>query len=809
MEKSLEEPENGNPSSPLSSSSSDDDEAAEDLQIQTLEKSLAENPFEYGTYVQYIQCLRKYGHLEKLRQARESMNQRFPLSPEMWQEWIKDEISLCSSVEAFTEVEKLYERAVQEYLSVSLWCDYINFVQENDASISQCSPDGVSKMRKLLERAVAAAGLIVTEGNKIWEAYREFEQALCLTIKDSQNEEKEKQNDIVRKLYHRQLSLPLVDLRATLRDYKLWEAEQGHDNDANSDFDGVPQHVVSAYRKATELYNFRKQYEEEIMKTDASDTERLQQFLNYIKFEESSGDPVRIQILYERAVSRFPVSSDLWLGYTSYLDQNLKVPTILRSVYSRATRNCTWVGELWVRYLLSLERMHATEKELSDVFEQAVQCAFTSFKEYLDLFLTRVDGLRRRMSLAEAKKDGLDYTIIRETLQRATEYLSPDCLSTDELLCLHSYWARLEVSLGKDIGAACGVWENLLKKRGTMLEVWQSYITMELELGQINEARSIYRRCYTKRFSGTGSEDICYSWLRFERENGTLEDYDTAQKKVAPRLKELKAFRAQQEAKSDNASLVKQDNPTAVDTSRKRKIGKVSESKPPPEKRKKYSSEPSETSEKVPAKATDQINIAKETDEGETNNLLDTTSKQSVRTSEHRDSKPELYNDKCTAFISNLSFEANEEHLRKFFKDSGGVVAIRLLKDKITRQSRGLAYIDFSDDEHLAAAVAKNKQKLLGKKLSIARSDPKRSQKRDSASSNSSTTHKIPFGSKMTRGNSDKKDVSAAFVVAKHGGKEFTGSVTFAVPRALAQRLEHTPKDAKPDQASEQPKSND
>ncbi|KAG6480103.1 hypothetical protein ZIOFF_063581 [Zingiber officinale] len=467
-------------------------------------------------------------------------------------------------------------------------------------------------------------------------------------------------------------------------------------------------------------------------------------YANYIKFEESSGDPVRIQILYERAVSRFPVSSDLWLGYTSYLDQNLKVPTILRSVYSRATRNCTWVGELWVHYLLSLERMHATEKELSDcqvlvllfvlsknprlrrrmrqrkkmrrwrvLFTSLlageksqsldairtilppllVDVAFLAVRKegvvkplvtklsgrYLDLFLTRVDGLRRRMSLAEAKKDGLDYTIIRETLQRATEYLSPDCLSTDELLCLHSYWARLEVSLGKDIGAACGVWENLLKKRGTMLEVWQSYITMELELGQINEARSIYRRCYTKRFSGTGSEDICYSWLRFERENGTLEDYDTAQKKVAPRLKELKAFRAQQEAKSDNASLVKQDNPTAADTSRKRKIGKVSESKPPPEKRKKYSSEPSETSEKVPAKATDQINIAKETDEG----------------------------------------------------------------------------------------------------------------------------------SKMTRGNSDKKDVSAAFVVAKHGGKEFTGSVTFAVPRALAQRLDHTPKDAKPDQASEQPKSND
>lgn len=45
----------------------------------------------------------------------------------------------------------------------------------------------------------------------------------------------------------------------------------------------------------------------------------------YIKFEESYGDPARVQILYERAITKFPVSSDLWLSYTRYLDKTLKV----------------------------------------------------------------------------------------------------------------------------------------------------------------------------------------------------------------------------------------------------------------------------------------------------------------------------------------------------------------------------------------------------------------------------------------------------------------------------------------------------
>lgn len=72
--------------------------------------------------------------------------------------------------------------------SVPLWCDYINFVQEHDASISRCSPDGVSKMRQLFERALTAAGLHIIEGNKIWEAYRNFEQAICLIMGDNENE---------------------------------------------------------------------------------------------------------------------------------------------------------------------------------------------------------------------------------------------------------------------------------------------------------------------------------------------------------------------------------------------------------------------------------------------------------------------------------------------------------------------------------------------------------------------------------------------------------------------------------------------
>ncbi|KAH9750147.1 EMBRYO DEFECTIVE 140 [Citrus sinensis] len=197
-------------------------------------------------------------------------------------------------------------------------------------------------------------------------------------------QEKEKQVQRIRCIFHRQLSVPLANSSATLLAYKYtW------------------------------------------------------------KYEQSSGDPGRVQLLYERAITDFPVSSDLWLDYTRYLDKTLKVGNVVRDVYSRATKNCPWVGELWVRSLLSLECGRAYEEEIST---------------YLDVLLARIDGLRRRILFSSEVEGALDYSLIRETFQCASDYLSEQMKNTNGLLRLYAY---------------CG----------TMLEAWQSYISMEIELG--------------------------------------------------------------------------------------------------------------------------------------------------------------------------------------------------------------------------------------------------------------------------------------------------------------------------------------
>lgn len=54
-----------------------------------------------------------------------------------------------------------------------------------------------------------------------------------------------------------------------------------------------------------------------------------------------------MMVMYERAVAMFPVTHLLWQQYAAYLQNSLKVPSLISKVYERAVRNCPWVGVLW------------------------------------------------------------------------------------------------------------------------------------------------------------------------------------------------------------------------------------------------------------------------------------------------------------------------------------------------------------------------------------------------------------------------------------------------------------------------------
>ncbi len=75
--------------------------------------------------LQYIEVLRKCKLNVQLRSAHERMSGLFPLSEQLWMEWVNDELAQVQSAEDIARVQGLFDQAVQDYLSVGLWCSYL------------------------------------------------------------------------------------------------------------------------------------------------------------------------------------------------------------------------------------------------------------------------------------------------------------------------------------------------------------------------------------------------------------------------------------------------------------------------------------------------------------------------------------------------------------------------------------------------------------------------------------------------------------------------------------------------------------
>ncbi|KAK2180910.1 hypothetical protein NP493_420g02015 [Ridgeia piscesae] len=726
-----------------SNDSSEDDQSESEEQnesrIKELQHTLESNPYLYDTHVQLIGLLRQEGELDRLRVAREKMAEVFPLTEELWLAWLEDEEKLAGSdSKARQSVYKLFDRAVKDYFSVRIWLEYVQY------SIGgMAETDGIQNIRAVFERAITAVGLHPSKGAQIWEAYHEFETAVlaglqpapgAVTTQERQHQQ-DAQTERIVKLLRRQLSIPLMDMKQTRIEYEEWSP--------------VESHVEEAFGKALRKLKELKPYETAL---ESADPPRLTEYQAYIDYELKQAQPARVQCIYERALQENCLIADLWLQYAKYLDRTLRIQSLCLGVHERAVRNCPWACQLWLGYILALERHSQSHDVIKETFERALGVGFEQTEDTLQLWLIYCDYLRRRINWQNEHTTELEE--LRTAFDRATSQFEAVQPSADPQCMILRYWARIEAKFCANMPKSRELWKRVLQRgHGSEAHMWLEFFSLERSHGNHKHCTKILQDAVNS--VSDWPESLFEAYINYEREEGSLQDYDDAVVRCESQQKRVENRRAKA-AEKESQFPNKQKKPG--------KFGKKGEKgHPPPDgstgkpagkwqssakvtfKRKaEDSAPPSEGNEgfkkpdlpspsptkpqsglKPPpgykqgsvrpppgyqAEAPGDGGDAPQAKKSRVENMADNTGEVTPKTTSRRQA--------CTVFVSNLDFKVNEEGLKELFSKLGDIAEVRLVKN-FKGKSKGYAYVEFTDELPVTPALRLDRQPVDGRPMYV------------------------------------------------------------------------------------------
>ena len=657
--------------------------------LMDCEKELKQNPHLYDTHIHYIAVLRGAGLKEKLRRARQEFQQRFPLSEKLWLEWIEDE------TDGETQ-EELLTLAVQDYLSLALWKRRLHLTR--DPVLHDASVEKLEKWRRVSTEALEIAGVHFSQGHEIWMEILDGEKKILALLP---TEETEDQVERIRQLYFDALQMPLLHADVILDSYRQWEQERG------SMTTEPPPHVQSLMKSAAEAIDARQKCEKALSVEDV--TEKLAAYVSYSAMEERHGSVRQVECIYERAIVDFPVTHSLWLQYGSYIEKKTKCYEKIQELYTRATRNCPWLGSLWERRIRAAALYEKEAPEAQKIYEGALQAGLQTEEDYMVVLLAWLDFLRcDYWRQKKASDEEVSFAPLAAAFAFASSLMKsyfPKYL--DRQHRIGRYWTESLISITNDIDQARSVWEDLLQdpQVASAAETWMYYIRMEVSEKHHGPARKLYSRAFHAITDSAARYALVIEWLRHEGTvqimsddggvtllvlgmTGTPRQYANAVQSTQTFLQDYTAsVAAQQHPSLASAAQKKAKKATKLTTTDVTQLRRLQ----------------AKVHKDEHARNKIQVDDAGQKEEG------------------HR----EFYDDKNTLYVSRIALGTEDSQLREIFQDCGDITALRHMRF-FNGDSRGHAYIVFSDEAGMKAGLEKSHTLLNGKKILVQISCPTR-----------------------------------------------------------------------------------
>jgi RNA recognition motif-containing protein len=77
-------------------------------------------------------------------------------------------------------------------------------------------------------------------------------------------------------------------------------------------------------------------------------------------------------------------------------------------------------------------------------------------------------------------------------------------------------------------------------------------------------------------------------------------------------------------------------------------------------------------------------------------------------------------------YVSNLSFNVEDDDLRGFFEEYGDVTSAKVITDKMTQRSRGFGFVEMSDDAAAQKAISElDGASVQGRNIRVTVAKPK------------------------------------------------------------------------------------
>lgn len=604
---------------------------------------------------------------------------------------------------------------------------------------------GLPTTESVMEGLLRTVGTHYTLGHEIWKFYRELIQ------QDDETSSLQKEQTM-RAFYVRQMTLPLQQNDLVMSEFRAWNNYNTLEPDTKRRETLFEDAVARQTKGFGPLMKKMNQFEERLQAAVSGQNlpdevlpldQIWLQYVNFVtyrivplmqvdeeKIEGSliTGDDL-LKCMYERAVAMMCLSSTLWSTYATFLSGSATISsdTEKLALYQRAVRNVSFDSSMWNDLLLEMERQGASVAQLSAFFSRKIASRTNPLMmdayHFLSVLITYCDVHRREAACKKFNRPAMQQ--LDQMFQLCEQFCAdhfPDFpLGRTRIMEYHAKCSLLGFPsttasrFSTNFVKWNALWDEILHLRDHEAEVWVSYYQESARTGAKSTAQDIRAGVFQRAMQVVTDypASILELWLVFERENGTLSDFLHVRQLHADFVAKAAASAAAQAAEVAAASAEAPVQPE----SRKRKAVE-SKSKPEP-KRAKPSPVPRQKEEEPKPKTQQQA--AKKVVAPE--KIVEKKKTHEALTNAH------------TLFASNISKDVTKEELDALFQGIPGFKELRLVvKARANHiKSRGMAYIQFSDEQGVEAGLLKNGLELKGQAMSIEKSKPPQATSGDDA----------------------------------------------------------------------------